>query len=94
MMAAKKGKGYSALLKVPRVSDEEWISQHGAARRLDVAVARIGLLIAHDRLTPVENAAGEAGVTVRSVEELIHWRETASIRQKVLRALKDNLQFF
>ncbi|MFE3328797.1 DNA-binding protein [Streptomyces sp. NPDC059176] len=75
------------------MDDAEWLSQHDAARQLGVAVIRIGALVACGHLAAAENRAGQAGVTITSVQAEKGWRETASTWAKFVRLLKDSISF-
>jgi len=93
-MMPPEERGYPKLLRVPRVEDSAWLSQPEAARQLGVALIRIGALIACGHLTPAENPAGRAGVTITSVQAEQTWRENATFRAKATRFLKDTIGFF
>lgn len=66
----RQNKGYSPALgqRVELVGSDAWLSQFDAATTLRVSVFRIGLLVTNRKLTPVQNAQGQAGVSVDSVE--------------------------
>ncbi|OAR26788.1 DNA-binding protein [Streptomyces sp. ERV7] len=89
----RRHRGYT-LLKVDTVEDNAWMSQPDAARRLGVSLARLGMLIANGRMTPVHNPAGRAGVTIASVQTEEAWRANATIRAKIARLLKDTINWF
>ncbi|MFE3637765.1 DNA-binding protein [Streptomyces cellostaticus] len=93
-MIAPDQRRCSNLLRAVRVEDDAWLSQPEAARQLGVAVCRIGVLIACGHLSPAENPAGNAGVTVISVQAEKRWRDNATIPAKALRLLKDTIGFF
>ncbi|MFE3329908.1 DNA-binding protein [Streptomyces sp. NPDC059176] len=93
-MTAPDQRRYSKLLRAVRVEDDAWLSQPEAARQLGIAVFRIGVLIACGHLSPAENPAGNAGVTITSVQAEKTWRNNATIHAKALRLLKDTIGFF
>ncbi|WUW26423.1 DNA-binding protein [Streptomyces sp. NBC_01463] len=93
-MTPKDERRYPKLLPVPRVADDAWLSQPEAARQLDIALFRIGALIACGHLAPAENSAGRAGVTITSVHAEKARRASATSRAKSLRLLKDTIGFF
>ncbi|MBO0512989.1 DNA-binding protein [Streptomyces beijiangensis] len=70
------------------------MSQPDAARRLGVSLARLGMLIANGRMTPAHNSASRAGVTIVSVQAEETWRANATIRAKIVRLLKDTINWF
>lgn len=89
----RSNRGY-LLLAVETVSDENWMSQPNAARHLGITLARVGVLIANRHLTPEENPAGQAGVTVADVHSEATWRAGAPPRAKLGRLLRDTLNWF
>ncbi|MFJ6076268.1 DNA-binding protein [Streptomyces sp. NPDC093065] len=76
------------------VEDDAWMSQPEAARHLGVTLIRVGMLLANRRLIPAENPAGQAGVTVASVQAEETWRANAKGRAKFARLLKDTINWF
>lgn len=93
-MTPRSERRYSKLLRVARVRDDAWLPQHEAARQLDIAVFRVGVLIACGHLVPAENASRSAGVTITSVQAEKTWRADATYRVKALRLLTDTVGFF
>ncbi|MEU1438577.1 DNA-binding protein [Streptomyces sp. NPDC005786] len=93
-MTPRDERRYPKLLRVPRVTDEDWLSQPEAARQLGIFLFRVGALIACGHLAPAENSAGRAGVTTTSVQAETAWRDGATYRAKALRLLKDTIGFF
>ncbi|WP_326844288.1 DNA-binding protein [Streptomyces sp. NBC_01281] len=93
-MTSRDERRYPKLLRVPWIPDDAWLSQPQAARQLGIALFRIGALIACGHLTPSENSAGRAGVTITSVQVEKTWRDSATYRAKTLRLLKDTIGFF
>ncbi|MFJ7948949.1 DNA-binding protein [Streptomyces sp. NPDC096354] len=93
-MTPRNERRCSELLRVARVGDDAWLPQHEAARQLDIAVHRVGVLIACGHLVPAENAAGSGGVTLASVQAEKTWRDNATYRERALRLLKDTVGFF
>lgn len=94
LMTPPDERRYPKLLRVPQVTDDVWLSQPEAARQLGIALFRIGAFIACGHLTPAENSAGRAGVTITSVQGEKTWRDSATYRAKALRLLKDTIGFF
>lgn len=66
----RQDRGYPSALarRVVLVGPDEWVSQFDAAAALEVSMFRIGLLVTNRKLTPVQNAQGQAGVSLDSVE--------------------------
>ncbi|MFB7225423.1 DNA-binding protein [Streptomyces sp. NPDC056227] len=81
-------------MRVIHVEGDAWLSQPEAAQHLGISMARLGLVLACGHLTPAENPAGRAGVTIASVQAEKSWRENATIRAKTTRLLKDTIGFF
>jgi hypothetical protein len=78
----------------PRVvSQDQWVSQAEAAERLHVHIFRIGWAIACETLDAAENPAGEAGVTVASVDREMQWRTNASWTAKVRRGIRNAIRW-
>ncbi|WP_121709075.1 DNA-binding protein [Streptomyces sp. E5N91] len=90
---SREDRGY-VLLKVDTVEDDAWMSQPEAARRLGVTLIRVGMLLANRRLIPAENPAGQAGVTIASVQAEETWRANAKKWAKLARLLKDTINWF
>jgi len=62
---------------VPQLEAPAWVSQREAARELNVAVLRIGLLIANEHLEAAEDLERNMGVTRISLDaERRWWQET------------------
>jgi len=90
---SRNNRGY-VLLKVDTVEDDAWMSQPEAARRLGVTLIQVGTLVANRRLIPAENPAGQAGVTIASVQAEETWRANATKTAKFARLLKDTINWF
>ena len=62
---------------VPQLESPAWVSQREAAREMNVAVLRIGLLIANEHLAAKEDLERNMGVTGISLDaERRWWQET------------------
>lgn len=72
---------------------DEWISQAEAAERLNVSVFRVGWAIACENLDPADSPAGEAGVTVASVDRELRWRANATWAAKVRRGIRSSARW-
>lgn len=59
------------------------MSQFDAASELAVSLARVGFLIQGGTLDPAHNSAGEAGVTVESVERQRRRRHGAGVVRRM-----------
>ena len=59
---------------VPQLESPAWVSQREAARELNVAVLRIGLLIANEHLEAAEDLERNMGVTRISLDAERRWR--------------------
>jgi hypothetical protein len=70
-----------------QVLDADWVSQFDAADSLGISLLQVGLLLANGHLDPAEDPEGIAGVTKISLELEKDWRESASFRDKVMRAV-------
>lgn len=90
----RAAKGYPSVMgKDAAVENREWMSQFDAANALDVGVFRIGALIGNRHLVPAENESGEAGVTRTSVEREQAWRSSASFLRRVIRMVRDAVNY-
>lgn len=79
----------------PQVAaQDQWLSQAEAAQRLNVGVLRISWAIACENLDPANNPAGEAGVTLTSVDREIQWRANATWGARFRRALRSTVRWF
>lgn len=76
------------------VTQDQWMSQAEAAARLNVSVFRVGWAIANGNLVPADSPAGEAGVTVESVDDEIRWRANATWAAKLSRRIRRTLRWF
>ena len=78
----------------PATTLDQWASQPEAAARLEINLARIGLLIANGHLHPATSPTGEAGVTTTSLADELNWRRDATFVAKVIRAVRDTIHWF
>jgi hypothetical protein len=76
-----------------RVSDQEWISQQDAARRLGVNLAKVAMLIANDHLVGAGNSNDDTGVTLASLATEVAWRESASAPARMGRLVRDTVRW-
>ena len=79
---------------VPQVDSPAWVSQREAARELNVAVSRIGLLIANEHLEPAEDRERNMGVTRISLDAECRWRRETPLAVRLLRPLRDTVNWF
>ena len=77
----------------PVTTEDEWISQAEAAERLNVSVFRVGWAIACENLAPADTPAGEAGVTLASVDRELRWRANATWAAKVRRGIRSSVRW-
>lgn len=77
----------------PVTTRDQWIFQAEAAERLNVSVFRIGRAIACENLDPADSPAGEAGVTVASVDRELRWRANATWVAKVRRGIRSSVRW-
>ncbi len=80
--------------RLPPVADEDWVSQHAAAKRLGIPVFAVGWGVANEHLEPVRNSRGDEGVTVGSLERELAWRAGASRAARLRRFARDLLDYF
>lgn len=74
---------------VPQVGSPAWVSQREAARRLNVSVLRVGLLIANEHLEPAEDGERNMGVTLISLAAERRWRRETPLALRLLRPFRD-----
>jgi len=72
----------------------DWVSQREAARELNVAVLRIGLLIANEHLAAKEDLERNMGVTGISLDAEHRWRQETPLAVRLLRPLRDSVNWF
>ena len=70
------------------------MSQREAARELNVAVLRIGLLIANEHLEAAEDLERNMGVTRISLDAERRWRQETPLAVRLLRPLRDSVNWF
>jgi hypothetical protein len=73
---------------VGTVPDDDWVNVFAAAEVLGVSTVGMGSLIRRGRVTPVHNAAGQAGVSRASFEQERR-RRTAGLAHRVRLYLSD-----
>lgn len=79
---------------VPQLESPAWVSQREAAREMNVAVLRIGLLIANEHLEAKEDLERNMGVTRISLDaERRWWQETLRLSAGYV-PLRDSVNWF
>ena len=71
----------------------EWVSQPDAAGKLQIAVFRVGFLLAHEHLQAAVTAWDEPGASAASLDEELRWRREAPIFKRLLRPLRDAVRW-
>lgn len=78
---------------VPQLESPAWVSQREAARELNIAVLRVGLLIANEHLQPAEDRERNMGVTRISLDAERRWRRETPLAIRLLRPLRDTVNW-
>ena len=79
---------------VPQLESPAWVSQREAARELNVAVLRIGLLTANEHLEAKEDLERNMGVTRISLDAERRWWQETPPAVRRLRPLRDSVNWF
>jgi hypothetical protein len=84
----RQNKGYS--FRVRTVANAEWVSQLDAAKELKIGRGlRVGALVITRQLEPVQNARGQAGVSLESLNRQKARRDGAGLLRRAWLFIRD-----